>query len=66
MKLVTWLLEPLADQEMARVHKELGKLRSGTNAQWAIAEVTERLLATTELVICVDARRDGGRSGDQG
>ena len=58
------MLEPLADLEMARVHRELSKLRSGTNAQWAIAEVTERLLATTELVICVDVSRDGGRSGD--
>ena len=51
---------------MARVQKDTGKLRSGINAQWAIAEVKERLLATTGLVICVDARQDGGRSEDQG
>ena len=38
----------LADLEMTRVHKDSGKLRSGTKTQWASAEVTERLLATAE------------------
>lgn len=61
MKLVAWLLEPLSDQDIGRVRKDLAQLRSGSNSEWAIAEVTERLLATTELIVAVDARMQGGK-----
>jgi hypothetical protein len=57
MKLLTFLLEPLQAADMASVKQELATLREGNGATWAIAEVIERILSVTEVVISVDVRR---------
>jgi hypothetical protein len=56
VKLLVWLLEPLQGEDMAKVRKELARLREGSNAAWAVAEIVERILSVTEVVLAVDAR----------
>jgi hypothetical protein len=57
MKLLTFLLEPLQEVDMPSVRKELAELRAAGSSAWAIAEVIERVLSVTEVVLAVDAKR---------
>jgi len=57
MKLLVWLLEPIQAVDISAVREELAEMRASTDSGWAIAEVIERVLAVTEVVILVDAKR---------
>jgi hypothetical protein len=67
VKLLVWLLEPIQSQDSKQLRKELARLRSGSSAAWAIAEIVERVLSVTEVVVAVDARnRQRQRNGQTG